>query len=64
MVDKKKKVTLQEIPVVQVFPDVLCEELPGLPPDYEIEFTINLLPNTQPISITHYRMGRVELEEL
>ncbi|XP_058180087.1 uncharacterized protein LOC131298627 [Rhododendron vialii] len=54
-----------ELPlVVHEFPDVFPEELPGLPPEREIEFTINLLPGTAPISIPPYRFAPVELREL
>jgi hypothetical protein len=35
---------LEEIPIVRDFVDVFPEELPGLPPDREIKFTIDLLP--------------------
>ena len=41
---------LADIPVVCEFPDVFPEELLGLPPDREIEFKIELLPGTAPIS--------------
>ena len=57
-------VSLKNIPVVQEFPDVFPEELPGLPPDREIEFSIDLIPGTQPISIPPYRMAPSELNEL
>ncbi|XP_058202902.1 uncharacterized protein LOC131317362 [Rhododendron vialii] len=54
-----------ELPfVVREFPDVFPEELPGLPPEREIEFTINLLPGTAPISIPPYRFAPAELREL
>ena len=39
-------------------------ELPGLPPDRDVEFTIKLLPGTAPISVTPYRMASTELREL
>ena len=39
-------------------------ELPGLPPDRDVEFTIKLLPRTAPISVTPYRMAPTELREL
>ncbi|KAH0706063.1 hypothetical protein KY285_010594 [Solanum tuberosum] len=52
--------TLQSIPVVNEFP----EDLPGLPPEREIEFGIDVIPDTQPISIPPYRMAQVELREL
>ena len=56
--------TLQSVPVVNEFPDVFPNELPGLPPKREVEFTIDLLPDTQPISIPPYRMSLSELKEL
>ncbi|XP_070056923.1 uncharacterized protein [Nicotiana tomentosiformis] len=56
--------TLQSIPVVNEFPDVFLDELLGLLPEREIEFAINILPDTQPISIPPYRMAPAELREL
>jgi hypothetical protein len=50
--------------VVQDFPDVFPEELPGMPPDRDIEFLIELLPGTPPISKRPYRMPVIELVEL
>ncbi|XP_043813425.1 uncharacterized protein LOC122721247 [Manihot esculenta] len=55
---------LEDIPVVNEFPDVFPEELPGLPPDREIEFSIDLNPSTTPISMAPYRMAPAELKEL
>ena len=47
VLDTKMKVPdLEEIPVVKDFPDVFPEELPGLPPDREIEFCIDVPPGT------------------
>jgi len=59
-----KPPTLQSIPVVNEFPDVFPDELLGLPPEKEIEFSIDVLPDTQPISIPPYRMAPTELREL
>jgi hypothetical protein len=53
----------QSIPVVEEFMDVFAE-IPGLPPDREVEFNIDLLPGTSPISKPPHRMARPELEEL
>jgi hypothetical protein len=50
--------------VVQDFPDVFSEELPGMPPDRDIEFLIELLPRRPPISKRPYRMPVNELVEL
>lgn len=55
---------VKDIPVVKDFTDVFPEDLPGLPPDRETEFTIELLPGTASISIPHYRMSLLELQEL
>jgi hypothetical protein len=52
------------IRVVRDFPDVFLEELPGMPPDREVEFVIDLLPGTAPISKRPYRMSVDELKEL
>jgi hypothetical protein len=45
-------------------PDVFPEELPGMPPDRDIEFIIELIPGTTPIAQRPYRMNPQELEEL
>ena len=50
--------------MVSEFPDVFPEEIPGLPPIREVEFTIELLPGTTPICIAPYRMAPAELGEL
>jgi hypothetical protein len=54
----------ENIHVVRDFPDVFPEELPGMPPDREVEFVIDLLPGTAPISKRSYRMSVEELKEL
>jgi hypothetical protein len=55
---------LHEIPVVCEFPGVFPDELPGLPPDRDVEFAIELVPGTAPISRRPYRMPPNELVEL
>ena len=55
---------VDEIPVVREFPDVFSDYIAGLPPDREVEFTIDLIPRTEPISIPPYRMAPIELREL
>jgi hypothetical protein len=52
---------LADIPVVSEFPDVFLDDLPGLPPDQDVEFKIELLPGTAPISRRPYRMPPNEL---
>jgi hypothetical protein len=56
--------TNQEDPVVDEFPNVFPDDLPGMPPDRDIEFIIELLPGTTPIAKCPYRMGVNELEKL
>ena len=56
--------TLQSISVVNVRPDVFPQDLPCLPTERELEFCIDVLQDTQPISIPPYRMALTELQEL
>ena len=58
------KVTLDSALVVREFSDVFPKDLPGLPPDLELEFGIKLLSGSTPISIPPYRMVSAELKEL
>ena len=55
---------LSSIPVVYEFPNVFPEDLPGLPPDRDVEFAIELEPGTAPISWHPYRMAPKELAEM
>ena len=65
VVDNKKEVLkLDDILVVREFPNVFPEDLPGIPIDREIEFSIDLLPETSPILKAPYRMAPTELKEL
>jgi hypothetical protein len=50
--------------VVNEYPDVFPKELPGMPPDRDIKFVIELKPGTTPIYKTPYRMATPELAEL
>jgi hypothetical protein len=62
--NQTKAIALEDIRVVQDYPDVFPEELPGMPPDRDIEFLIELLPGTPLISKRPYRMLVNELVEL
>ena len=65
VVDTRKEVLkLDDIPVVRDFPNVFPEDLPGMPIDREIEFSIDLLLGTSPISKAPYQMAPTELKEL
>ncbi|XP_055825061.1 uncharacterized protein LOC129893622 [Solanum dulcamara] len=56
--------TLQSVPVVNEFSNIFPYELPGLPPEWEIDFIVDELPNTHPISIPPYRIAPADLKEL
>jgi len=65
IVDVGKEVPqLDQVPIVKEFIDVFSNDLPGLPPYKEIEFCIDLVPGTEPISMAPYRMAPAELREL
>ena len=61
---EKAEPSLLNTPTVYDYPDVFPEELPGLPLQREIEFTIDVVSGTTSASITPYRMALVELKEL
>jgi hypothetical protein len=56
--------SLEEIKVVNEYPDVFPDELPSMQPDRDIVFKIDLLPGTAPISKRPYRMDVKDLAEL
>jgi hypothetical protein len=64
LLNKVQVTSLNEIRVVQEYPDVFLEDLLGMLPDRDIEFIIELLPRTRPISKRPYRMPVNELVEL
>jgi len=53
-----------DLPVVQEFPEVFPDDITELPLEREVEFAIDLVPGTSPISIAPYRMSASELGEL
>jgi hypothetical protein len=55
---------LKDIPIVCKFSDVFSEDLLGMPPNWDVEFTIELQPNTAPISRWSYKMAPKELAKL
>jgi hypothetical protein len=63
-VDSKEANPLEVIRVVSNFPDVFPEELPSMPPERKVEFAIELIPGTAPISKRAYRVFGPELVEL
>jgi hypothetical protein len=45
-----KPLLIEDVPVVQDYPDVFPAELSGMPPEHDVEFRIDLVPGTRPIS--------------
>jgi len=65
LIDKENEETrIEDITVIREYPDMFPEDLPGLPLDREVEFSIDLLPGTGPISKAPYRMTLVEMKKL
>jgi hypothetical protein len=62
--EKQETLRVEDVPVVQEFIDVFPEDLPGIPPDRQVEFTIDLVPGAGPVSKAPYRMAPKELQEL
>ena len=58
------EVNLKNVPVVCEFLDAFSDDLPGLPPDRELEFGIEVQHGSTPISIPPYRMAPMELKDL
>ena len=63
-VENQEDAEIKKIPIVKEFSDVFPKELPGIPPEREIDFSIDLTPGTTPISKAPYRMATAELQEL
>ena len=64
MVNHIQAASLEDMPVVREFADLFPDELPGMPPEREVEFTIDLVPGTKPIAKNAYRLAALELAEL
>jgi len=55
---------IQSIPVASEYTDVFPDEVSGLSPSRDIDFTIDLIPGVGPVSMAPYRMASAELTEL
>ncbi|GJY58447.1 putative reverse transcriptase domain-containing protein [Tanacetum coccineum] len=62
--DKSKKKRLEDVPIVQDFPEVFPEDLSGLPPTRQVEFQIDLVPGVAPVARAPYRLAPSEMKEL
>jgi hypothetical protein len=64
MVNQLEEKSLERVRIECEYPDVFSEELPGMRPDHDIQFSIELLPGIAPISKWAYRMDVKDLIEL
>ncbi|KAI3738440.1 hypothetical protein L2E82_28472 [Cichorium intybus] len=64
MTEDKVKQTYKDIEVVNEFPEVFPDELPGLQPERQVEFRIDLVPGASPIARAPYRLAPTEMREL
>ncbi|GKE31348.1 hypothetical protein Tco_1450670, partial [Tanacetum coccineum] len=62
--DKSEEKRLEDVPIVQEFPEVFPEDLPGLPPARQVEFQIDLVPGAAPVAQAPYQLTRAEMQEL
>ena len=60
----ENQVVIDRLPVVKEFLEVFPDEIPDVPPEKEVEFAIDLVPGTKPVSMAPYRMLASELAEL
>ncbi|GKD22028.1 putative reverse transcriptase domain-containing protein [Tanacetum coccineum] len=62
--DTSEKKQLKDVPIVQDFPDVFPEDLPGFPPTRQVELQIDLIPGAAPVARAPYRLAPSEMKEL
>ncbi|KAJ9558403.1 hypothetical protein OSB04_013017 [Centaurea solstitialis] len=61
---EERELSVAEVPVVSKYPDVFPKDLPGIPPEREVEFGIDLVPGAAPVARTPYRLAPPKLQEL
>ncbi|MFS7976835.1 putative nucleotidyltransferase, Ribonuclease H [Helianthus anomalus] len=61
---EEPKPKIEDIPVISEYPEVFPEDLPGLPPDRQVEFRIDIIPGAAPIARAPYRLAPTEMKEL
>ncbi|GKA57099.1 putative reverse transcriptase domain-containing protein, partial [Tanacetum coccineum] len=62
--DSFDKKSVKDVPIVNEFLNVFPEDLPGIPPERQVEFRIDLIPGATPIVKTPYRLAPSEMKEL
>ena len=60
----ENQAVIDQLQVVNEFPEVFPDEIPDVPPERKVEFSIDLVPGTKPVSMAPYRMSASELAEL
>jgi hypothetical protein len=64
LLEKEYKPKLEDFAILHEFRDMFVDEIPELPPRRQIDFSIDLLTGSAPISKTPYRMSLPKLTEL
>ncbi|GJU63509.1 hypothetical protein Tco_1245344 [Tanacetum coccineum] len=59
-----RKKRLEDVSIVQDFPEVFPKDLPGLPPTRQVEFQIDLVPGAAPVAQAPYRLAPSDMKEL
>nr|GEU94010.1 putative reverse transcriptase domain-containing protein [Tanacetum cinerariifolium] len=62
--DESKEKRLEDVPIVQDFPEVFPENLLGIPPTRQVEFQIDLVPGAEPVARAPYRLTPSKMKEL
>nr|GEX22261.1 reverse transcriptase domain-containing protein [Tanacetum cinerariifolium] len=62
--DKSEEKRLKNVPIVQDFPKVFLEDLPGISPTRQVEFQIDLVPGAAPVARGPYQLTSFEMKEL
>ncbi|KAI3678319.1 hypothetical protein L6452_37606 [Arctium lappa] len=61
---RSEKKKIEDVRIVSEYPDVFSDDLPGLPPDRQVEFRIDLVPGAAPIARAPYRLTLTERQEM
>ncbi|GJU87055.1 putative reverse transcriptase domain-containing protein [Tanacetum coccineum] len=61
---KSEEKRLEDVPIVQDFPEVFPEDLSGLPPTRQVEFQIDMIPGAAPVAWAPYQLATSEMKEL
>ncbi|GJX17669.1 putative reverse transcriptase domain-containing protein [Tanacetum coccineum] len=62
--DKSEEKRLEDVPIVQDFPEVFPKDFPGLPPTRQVEFQIDLIPGAALVARAPYRLAPSKMKEL